>query len=161
MLSLLMHAAVDYTYNYTITPSGDSGAGAASGALIGFCVAWLAIAVVLLVAMVKVYTKAGKPGWAAIVPFYNTWVLAEIGGKPGWWLFLMFIPFVNIVVSVLIALGIARNFGKSDAFGIVGLWLFSIVGYMMLGFGSSTYKGSASVVSGASTVPSASAPMSM
>jgi len=159
MFSPLMHAAVDYTYNYTITQSGDNGA--VAGFFVGFWVVWLAVIVAMLFALVKMYTKAGKPGWAAIVPFYNTWVLAEIGGRPGWWLFLMFIPFVNIVVSVLICLGVARNFGKGDGFGIVALWLFPIVGYMMLGFGSATYKSSTPMATATPAAPDAPAAMPM
>ena len=142
MLSSLALLAVDYTYNYTVTPTSDNGAGAGIAAfLFGFWLVWLAVVVLLIVALWRMYAKAGKPGWAAIIPFYNTWVLAEVGGKPGWWMFLMFIPFVNIVITLLVALGIARNFGKGDAFGIFGLWLFSIIGYMVLGFGSAPYKG--------------------
>lgn len=143
MVTSFTRFALDYGTNYMYTPSNGSGASAGIAAfLLVVWLAWAAAIIVAIVALWKMYSKAGKPGWAAIVPFYNTWVLAEIGGKPGWWMFLMFIPFVNIVVAILIALGIARNFGKSEAFGIFGLWLFSIIGYLILGFGSATYEGS-------------------
>jgi hypothetical protein len=97
--------------------------------------------VVTIVALWKVFSKAGRPGWAAIIPIYSGWVLAEIAGKPGWWVFLEMIPIVNIVLSIIIAVNVARNFGKSDLFGFFGLWLFSFIGYLMIGFGSAKYRG--------------------
>lgn len=144
--------AVSYNYNYSLGPTNTSGGGAAAAgagvlALV-LILAIFALVIAGIVAMWRVYSKAGKPGWAAIVPVYNSWVLAEIAGKPGWWGLLPFVAFVPIigwiaaiVVTIIIAVGVARNFGKSDAFGVVGLFIFSFIGYMILGFGSATYKG--------------------
>ena len=61
----------------------------------------------------KVFTKAGQPGWAILIPFYNTYVLLKIVGRPGWWLVLMFIPLVNIVIAIIVAIDLAKSFGKS------------------------------------------------
>jgi hypothetical protein len=111
----------------------------------GSAVTWiicLAVAVLMIVAMWKVFVKAGQPGWAAIVPFYNTYILLKIAGKPGWWLILMFIPLVNIVVDVLVWLEVSRRFGQSDGF-VVGLILLPIVFVPMLAFGSAKYQGGA------------------
>jgi hypothetical protein len=102
---------------------------------------FLVLAAVLIIANWKIYKKAGQPGWAAIVPFYNIYVLMEIIGRPGWWLILFFIPVVSFVIGIIVALDLARVFGKSPAFGVIGLWLFSIVGYPMLAFGKSQYVG--------------------
>lgn len=116
----------------------------------------LVLWVVVTVALWKVFVKAGRPGWAAIIPFYSTWVLAEIGGKPGWWglvaILAFLVPFlgaiVSIVLIILISLGVAKNFGKSDVFGIFGLFLFSTIGYLILGFGDAKYQaGAASTTS--------------
>lgn len=101
----------------------------------------LIIAIVLIAAMWRVFDKAGRPGWAAIIPIYNAWVWCEIGGKPGWWFILMFIPVVNIIISILVSLGIAENFGKSTGFG-VGLALLGFVFYPMLAFSDDEYQGS-------------------
>lgn len=101
----------------------------------------LAIAVVAIVALWKVFTKAGKPGWAAIVPFYNLYVMLQIVGRPAWWLLLFFIPFVNLVISVVLSLDIAKAFGRSPMFGILANFLLSPVGYLIIGFGSSSYVG--------------------
>ncbi|MFD7659347.1 DUF5684 domain-containing protein [Actinosynnema sp. NPDC059797] len=101
----------------------------------------LVIGVFMIAVLWKVFTKAGQPGWAAIIPFYNIYVQLKIVGRPGWWLVLLLVPVVNIVVSVIIAIDLAKSFGKSAGFGVVGLWLFGIVGYPILAFGSATYRG--------------------
>ncbi len=100
---------------------------------------YLAVLIVVIVAMWKVFEKAGQKGWASIIPIYNTYILLKIAGKPGWWLLLMFLPFVNFVVLIIVNLEIAKAFGKSAAFGIFGLTFFSFVGYPMLAFGDAKY----------------------
>jgi Family of unknown function (DUF5684) len=122
----------------------DSGIGAGGMmALGGIMIVYMVVLVVAIVAMWKVFTKAGQPGWAILIPIYNMYILTKIAGKPGWWVVLMLIPFVNIVILLLLAIDIAKAFGKSTAFGIVGLFLFSIIGYLILGFGSARYVGPA------------------
>lgn len=100
----------------------------------------LVFVAILLVAMWKIFVKAGKPGWAAIVPIYNGIVLLEIVGRPIWWIVLMLIPFVNIVIGIILAIDLAKSFGKSGGFA-AGLILLSFIFYPILGFGSATYKG--------------------
>ena len=102
---------------------------------------YLILIVFVIFTMWKVYAKAGKPGWACIIPIYNIVVLMQIVGRSGWFVLLFFIPLVNIIVSAIVAIDLAKAFGKSSTFGIVGLWLFSIVGYAMLAFGNATYIG--------------------
>lgn len=128
-----------------------------SGSSLGVLLVYLIVAVIGIVAAWKVYAKAGKPGWAAIIPIYNVYVLLKIVGRPGWWLILFLIPFVNFVVSIIVAIDLAKAFGKSTAFGVVGLWLFSLIGYLILAFGDATYQGSPTVVA-ADPAPSAPAP---
>ena len=101
----------------------------------------LIIAVIAIIALWRVFSKAGRPGWAAIIPIYNIYTLVKVSGNSGWFTLLYFIPIVNIIISVIVALGVAKNFGKSAAFGIVGLWLFSLIGYLIIGFGSAQYVG--------------------
>ena len=102
---------------------------------------YVAVFVFFIVVMWKVYAKAGKPGWTSIIPIYNIYVLMKIINRPGWWVLLYFIPLVNIVISLINAIDLAKVFGKSSVFGVVGLWLFSLVGYTMLAFGKATYTG--------------------
>jgi len=114
-----------------------SGAAMAMGST--FMVVWLLVFAVMIAAMWKVFVKAGKPGWAALIPIYNLIVLLEIAGKPAWWFILLLIPFVNFVVLIIVALAIARNFGKSTGFG-VGLALLSPIFYPILAWGDSRYQ---------------------
>jgi hypothetical protein len=121
----------------------DSSATAAAGAmaLFGgvFLLFWLAIVVVIIVGMWKVFEKAGQPGWAAIVPIYNIYVLTQIAGRPAWWIVLFLIPIVNFVAALIISMDIAKAFGQSAAWGIVLLFIFGVIGYLMLGFGNYRY----------------------
>ena len=98
----------------------------------------LAIAIVVIAGMWKVFTKAGKPGWASIIPIYNAIVLLEIAGKPLWWIVLLLIPVVNIVILFIVSIDVAKNFGKGTGFG-VGLALLGFIFYPILGFGDARY----------------------
>lgn len=100
----------------------------------------LAVVVLMIVATWKVFTKAGEPGWAIFVPIYNAIVWLRICGKPGWWIILLIIPFVNFIIALLASLGMAKNFGKSAGFGI-GLWLLSPIFILMLAFGDAKFQG--------------------
>ncbi|HEY8932554.1 MAG TPA: DUF5684 domain-containing protein [Rariglobus sp.] len=103
----------------------------------------LAIFFVVIAGIWKVFTKAGQPGWASLIPFYNVYILTRIVGKPGWWLLLFLIPIVNIVIAIILAVELAKAFGKGVGFG-VGLAFLGVVFYPILGFGDSTYQGPAS-----------------
>ena len=100
----------------------------------------LAVAVFFIAAHWRVYVKAGQPGWAVLIPIYNIYVLCKIVGKPGWWVFLCLIPFVNCIIIVMLLLGLAERFGRGVGFGL-GLILLPIVFYPILAFGSSSYDG--------------------
>jgi len=102
----------------------------------------LAVMVLVIVSYWKIYTKAGKPGWACLIPIYNIIVLLQIVGKPWWWLLLMIIPFVNIVFAIWMINLLSKSFGHGAGFTI-GLLLLSIVFFPILGFGSSKYIGPA------------------
>ncbi|HTX89016.1 MAG TPA: DUF5684 domain-containing protein [Bacteroidales bacterium] len=87
-----------------------------------------------------VFTKAGKPGWAAIIPIYNIIVLLEIVGKPWWWLLLMLIPIVNIVILIIVYHNLSLSFGHGAGF-TVGLILLGIIFLPILAFEDSKYLG--------------------
>ena len=116
---------------------------AAAGISLVFLFIWLALIVLIIASMWKIFAKAGKPGWACLIPFYNLYVLIEIGGKPGWWLLLYFIPIVNIVISILVLVGVAENFGKGAGFAI-GLIFLPMIFYPILAFSDAQYVGSTS-----------------
>lgn len=102
----------------------------------------LALCVFIIAAMWKTFVKAGKPGWACIVPIYNTIVMLEIAGRPIWWIVLMFIPVVNFIVIIILMIDFAKSFGKGAGFGI-GLAFLSFIFFPILGFGSAQYQGPA------------------
>ena len=118
-------------------------AASGGGSLFGgsYFVFWLAVYVLLAVAAWKLFVKAGRPGWAAIIPIYNIVVMLEIIGRPIWWVILFFIPLVNIVMAIIVSIDVAKAFGKGSGFGI-GLWLLPEVFYPILGFGDAQYQGS-------------------
>ena len=107
-----------------------------------FWIVYLAVIVFYVAAMWKVFTKAGQPGWAAIIPIYNVIVLLQIAGKPVWWVLLCLIPLVNIVVGVMMWHGISTNFGKGVGFTI-GLIFLSIIFLPILAWGDAEYLGPA------------------
>jgi len=103
---------------------------------------WLAIVVVIFAGMWKMFVKAGKPGWAAIVPIYNTIVLLEIVGRPTWWVLLLLIPCTAPIFGIIVLIDLAKSFGKDIVFAL-GLIFLGIIFMPILGFGSATYKGPA------------------
>lgn len=117
----------------------DDDLAAALGGVVGSLCS-LALALVIIIALWVLFQKAGKPGWAAIIPFYNIWVLLEVVGRPGWWLLLYFIPFVNIIIGFILMFDLAKAFGKEGGFAI-GLILLPIIFLPILAFGDAQYVG--------------------
>jgi hypothetical protein len=95
---------------------------------------------VILIGVYKVFTKAGQPGWACIIPIYNLVILMKIAGKPIWWVILMLIPFVNFIIAILVCISIAKSFGKGTGFGL-GLVFLGVIFFPLLGFGDAKYIG--------------------
>jgi hypothetical protein len=125
----------------------QSNGGAAAAAFGGvFSLVMLAVAVVFIVGMWKVFEKAGQPGWAALIPIYNAYIIIKIAGRPGWWLLMLLIPLVNIVFCLLLAIDVAKAFGQSAVFGVVLLFLLGGIGYLVLGFGNYSYVGTPGMV---------------
>lgn len=114
------------------------GAAAAVGGGIG-AVIGLLIAAIVIAAMWKIFTKAGEPGWAAIIPIYNLIVLLKIAGRPLWWIILLLVPFVNLIVVILVYIDLARKFGKGAGFGL-GLALLGPIFLPMLAFSDAQYN---------------------
>ena len=101
------------------------------------------LAILLLCVMWSVYERAGQPGWAALVPIYNMYVLAEIGDRPGWMgvlaCFIYLVPIVgpiaSVCLSIYISIGVARTFDRGILFGL-GLSFLPLVFYPILAFTS-------------------------
>jgi hypothetical protein len=103
---------------------------------------WLAVVVLLVASLWKLFVKAGKPGWAALIPFYNLIVLLQIVGRPVWWFVLMIIPFVNIIFTIIVTHDTSKSFGRGVGTTLLLIFL-PFIGYPMLAFGDAKYVGPA------------------
>lgn len=110
-----------------------------SFAAVFFVLIYFAVIILLIASFWRVYEKAGHPGWASLIPFYNIYIMLKIAGKPGWWLLLLFIPIVNIIVLIIVNIEIAKAFGKDTGYG-VGLAILGFIFYPMLAFGDAQYQ---------------------
>ena len=121
-----------------------------NGGVVGILVIfYIAVIVFEIAALWKVFVKAGQPGWAAIIPIYNLYILLKVIGRPGWWILLFLlgiIPFVGwiavLVLGIIIAIDLAKSFAKSSGFA-VGLFLLNFIFIPILGFGEAQYVGPA------------------
>jgi hypothetical protein len=101
----------------------------------------IAVVVVMIAGAWAAFAKAGRPGWAAIIPIYNVIVMLEIAEKPIWWVIMFFIPIVSLVFGVLTLVAFAEKFGKGAGF-VVGMIFLPFIFWPMLGFGDARYIGS-------------------
>jgi hypothetical protein len=106
-----------------------------------YFVLWAVVTVPgVLLGWLRVFPKAGRPWWAALLPGYNAYVLVVgVARLSLLWYVLLFVPVVNLVAAILVNLEVARRFGKSEAFGL-GLALLGFIFYPLLGFGSDRYQ---------------------
>jgi hypothetical protein len=103
-----------------------------------FWVCYSAIIILLIASIWKVFSKAGQPGWASIIPIYNWIVWCKIVGRPLWWVLLLLVCFP--IFYIILCIDLAKSFGKSGGFA-VGLILLSPIFFPVLGFGSAQYQG--------------------
>ncbi len=126
-------------------PEIDLGSAAAGGGIVAamgaFLFLYIALILLLIIAQWKVFSKAGQPGWAALIPVYNIIVLLEIVGRPTWWVagFLLCPP-AAAIMGIILAIDLAKSFGKSNGFA-AGLILLGPIFLLILGFGSAQYQG--------------------
>jgi len=120
-------AQVEYSYSSQGKPPGPV-----------FWICYTAYAILIIAAWWKIFSKAGQPGWAAIIPIYNWIVWCKIVGRPAWWILLLLICFP--IFFIILSIDLAKSFGKGVGFAI-GLILLSVIFFPILGFGSATYQG--------------------
>lgn len=118
----------------------DAAVAAMAAGSIVYSLIVLAITIVVLVGLWKVFEKAGKPGWGAIVPFYNLYCLFEMTFGTGWLFLLMFIPCVGQIMLIIMWVKLAMAFDKGVGFGI-GILFLPFIFIPMLGFGDAQYVG--------------------
>lgn len=128
-------------YEYTTYDAMNAGSLAAVKSIgTGTMTVSLAICILMIVSMWKIFKKAGKPGWASIIPIYNIVVLFQVAGLNPWLILLMFIPFANFVIIFLAYIRLAKAFGKGVGFGL-GLVFLNIIFMPILAFSNTEYKG--------------------
>src|SRR4051812_35364318 len=84
------------------------------------------LAVLMVVALWKIFTKAGKPGWASLIPIYNTIVLLQIAGYSGWFILIFFIPIINIIFAFMVYHKLSQSFGHGIGFTLGLIFLSPI-----------------------------------
>lgn len=99
----------------------------------------LVIYVIVVVALWRVFSKAGWPGILAIIPIVNMFILVKIAGYSAWLGLLYFVPIANLVLAIIVAIKVGERFGKGGAFSFFLLFLFPFIGYLILGFGDASY----------------------
>lgn len=102
-------------------------------------IAYIALTVGIIAGMWKTFEKAGEPGWGAIIPVYNLYLMFKIGDKPWYWLLGLMVPFVNLYVLLKSQYDAAKNFGIGST--AIVFALFAPVSYVVTAFGSYEYKG--------------------
>ena len=110
-----------------------------------FLLVALAVVVATVAGQWRVFEKAGRAGWAVLVPFYNQYVTLKIGGNSGWWMLALFVPLLNVLVLFKMFVDVARRFDRGIGYGL-GLALLPFVFFPVLGFGDYAYRPEAGTV---------------
>lgn len=106
-------------------------------------IAWLIYLAILIVSiggLWKMFEKAGEPGWAAIVPIYNTYMMIKVSGNPNYFLLLYFVPIIALYPAIKVPWDLAKQFGKGGGYGL-GMIFLPFVFMPLLGFGDAEYQG--------------------
>lgn len=125
----------------TTQATDEDGDALTSGVNIVLTLWQIITSVALIVAGWKIFTKAGRQGWLALIPIVNVIVLLSIVDRPWWWIILYLIPIVSIILWFVVAVDLAKAFGRSTAFGLVMIGILSLIGVLILGFGADQYRG--------------------
>jgi len=109
------------------------------GGIIGGIIG-LAVAIFYIFCAWRIFEKAGQPGWMAIIPILNIFILIQIAGKDWWWIILFFIPIVNFIAVIMVWHGVSENFGHGIGFTL-GLIFLGPIFIPILALGNSQYQG--------------------
>lgn len=91
------------------------------------------------IGMWPMLTKAGRAGWGGFIPIWNKYLQIKLAGYSGWLILLYLIPIVNLVLEIVVAVGVARAFGKGGLYGFFLLFVLQPLGYLVLGFSNASY----------------------
>lgn len=98
--------------------------------------------VINIVAMWKLFAKAGEPGWKSLIPIYNSWIFLRLGDQPGWWAVAGLIPplgIVTLILSIIAAHRIGLKLSKPDWWVILYIFVQPIW-MLVLAFDKSTWN---------------------
>jgi len=154
---LYMEEIGDDYYASSVTPMDGADAAVMMGIFGLWSIFICGVMIVMIIAMWKIFTKAGEEGWKSLIPFYNTWVLLEIAGKPGWWFIWFFIPIANIIVTIMMLDGLSKSFGKGIGYTL-GLLFLSPIFFLMLAFGNAKHLKTAGVSDSGNVPPQSPTP---
>lgn len=148
----------DYGYGSYYSDYSSAGVAALGAMLMVYVVIIIAIYVLQVVAMWKIFTKAGEAGWKSIIPIYNLIVLFKISGLSPLLVLVYLaaiIPFIGWIavlgINIYMNYNLAKVFGKDAGF-TAGLVLLPVIFYMILGFGKDQYVGPATTPTSSSNV---------
>lgn len=123
---------------------GNYQTAAAAGAIAGAFVVWMIVGVIFavlnIIAMWKIFAKAGEAGWKSLIPIYNLYVLFKITWGNGWLFLLMLVPIVNGIIMLILLVKLAKVFGQGGGFAC-GLIFLQPIFILLLGFGRYEYVG--------------------
>ena len=119
-----------------------------AGYIFGLGIFGLLITVIIIAGLWKTFDKANVPGWWAIIPILNIYGILKVAGRPAWWLILFLIPCIEIIIALVVFIDVAQRFGKGMGFAL-GLWILPFVFFVILGFGSATYRSTPEEIYGA------------
>lgn len=129
-----------YGYDSYNRINSAAGAGFAIGGFMSFLFYLLCTLIIIsIIAKWRIFKKAGQPGWAALVPFYNKYKMLEITSMPLWAFIIAFVPGLNISITFIERIRLAKAFGKGEGTGLL-LFFFPVIMFPVLAFGDSKYK---------------------
>ncbi|MFZ2193574.1 MAG: DUF5684 domain-containing protein [Candidatus Moraniibacteriota bacterium] len=74
----------------------------------------------IAICLSKIARKTNTPNaWFAWIPIFNFLLALHVSRKPEWWVFLFFIPIINIIISILVWMGIFRALGRPEWLGVL------------------------------------------
>lgn len=91
---------------------------------------FLLIQVIHFIGTWKLYQKAGRQAWEAILPIYNAYILTKIINRPWWWVILLFIPVINLMMFPAFWVETVRSFGKEKSIHVL-LAVFTLGFYIL------------------------------
>ena len=107
-----------------------------------FLLVELAIFALVIAGLWKLFAKAGRPGWASIIPIYNIIVMQDIVGREAWKIVLLLIPLLNIYFGITLYISFAKAYGKRGIGNYLAILLLGIIFIPLWGFSNEVrYQG--------------------